>query len=46
MFAVVEGLRAENTGDKIYPGGAFDPMSIGKGVSADRMKLAEIKNGR
>lgn len=45
-FAISEGLRAENTGDKIYPGGAFDPLGMGRGDKAMSYKQAELRNGR
>lgn len=38
-------LKMGGTGNPAYPGGAFNPMNMGKN-DMDDMKLKEIKNGR
>eukprot|EP00798_Chlamydomonas_sp_ICE-L_P016201 gene16201-22364_t len=46
-MTVAEGLRGQNSGEKIYPGGAFDPMGMSKDKATfEKRKLQEIKNGR
>eukprot|EP00798_Chlamydomonas_sp_ICE-L_P019854 gene19854-26547_t len=47
MMAIAEGLRGQNSGNKIYPGGSFDPMGMSKDAATfEKRKLQEIKNGR
>lgn len=48
LMAGVEVLRNEekDAGKRMYPGGAFDPMGMGKGDGFETAKLKEIKNGR
>lgn len=49
-FAIAEGYRGGQTAtypERIYPGGAFDPLGMGKDASKlSELKLKEIKNGR
>lgn len=46
LMAGAESFRANAQGEqRIYPGGAFDPMGLSKGNLAE-LKVKEIKNGR
>jgi hypothetical protein len=46
LMAGAESFRANAEGEqRVYPGGAFDPMGMSKGNLAE-LKVKEIKNGR
>jgi len=47
LMAFAEGKRASADAEqRMYPGGAFDPMGFSKGADFEEKKLKEIKNGR
>ena len=46
LMAGAESFRANAEGEqRVYPGGAFDPMGMSKG-NLSELKVKEIKNGR